>query len=115
MILEIGAMIFVGRSFYQLAENHQKSRWLFAILGVVSFYFGIFIGGIVLAFVYELYLLRSMEDVNPILLTLMALPFGILTCWGLYRILSNQWSKKPSEKQDSDVLDADIFDRDSNQ
>lgn len=112
MILEIAAMIFVGRSFYQLAENHRKNRWLFTILGIVSFYFGIFVGGIVLALVYELYLHESIEGENPILLTLMALPLGIFSCWGLYKILSNQWLKKSSEKQDSDVLDASIFDRD---
>jgi hypothetical protein len=38
----------------------------------------------------------------------MALPVGVLSCWGLYKILQNQWSKAPIQK-DSEVLDRDLM------
>jgi hypothetical protein len=102
---------FVGKAFYDLAGNHQKGQWLFAILGVVSYYGGQFLGAILLAIGYEVFF-GSIDDVNETVLSLLALPIGILCCWGFYRILKSRWEREETFSGSSeDVLDANIIDQ----
>ena len=111
MILDILLFYFVGKAFYDLANEYDRSRWGFAVLGVISCYGGVLVGGIVLALIYELGLSKSIEELNEVLLSLMALPFGILMCWGFYHILKRSWSRSStnSDSASSEVLDADLF------
>jgi hypothetical protein len=107
-------LYFVGKAFYDLAGRNNKSQWLFAVLGVVSYYAGIFIGGIIMAIGYELLFDGLFEDVNETLVGFLALPIGILGCWGYYRILKNRWESKETFTQLSEeVLDANQIDRGS--
>jgi amino acid permease len=104
-------LYFVGKAFYDLADANNKGKWLFAILGVVSYYTGIMIGGILIGVGYELFI-GSVDDVNATLLGFFALPFGVLACWGFYRILKSQWQKKKTFSESSeDVLDANLIDQ----
>ncbi len=90
-------LYFAGKAFYDLAQEHGRSRWGFAILGVLSYYAGLFIGGIIVTLIYEFGLSKSIEEVNEILVSLMALPFGVVICWGFYNILKSAWSKSGNE------------------
>ena len=47
-------LYWVGKYFYKLAEEHDKSKWGFAILGVVSYYAGIVVFGFITGIVMEL-------------------------------------------------------------
>jgi hypothetical protein len=108
-------LYFVGKAFYELAGLHGKRRWLYAILGVGSYYAGIIIGGIFLGIGHELFMDGSIDDVNETLLGVMALPVGVLACWGFYRILKSRWGKKETFSGSSeDVLDASLIDQSSN-
>ena len=108
-------LYFVGKAFYDLAGIHQKSQWLFAILGVASYYGGLFVGGILLAIGYEVFSDSSIEDVNSTLLGFLALPIGVLACWGFYRLLKNRWEQKEIfSESPEDVLDASLIDENSN-
>ena len=50
-------IFYIGFYFYRLAENHSKNKWLFAILGVAAYFFGII--------VYPLYLkFFNSEDIE---------------------------------------------------
>ncbi|MEM7656799.1 MAG: hypothetical protein AAF399_11770 [Bacteroidota bacterium] len=80
---------FIGRAFYNLAHDHDKSRWGYAILGVFSYYVGAFFGGIMLGVVLEL----SSNMEYDWVAALIALPFGIGACVGLYFILKKSWEK----------------------
>ena len=88
-------IFFIGKYFYQLAEEYQQNKWLYAIIGVVSYYVGTFIAGILIGILYVLIAndLSGLENTPDIVLSLMALPFGLLSCWGLYTILKKQWKK----------------------
>lgn len=106
----IGAAIliyFAGRSFYNLAGQYNKNQWGFGILGVVSYYAGIFIGGIVLGVVLELFAPGFIDETNDMVLGLMTIPIGILTCWLTYVLLKRSWSK-PREIERT-TLDADMM------
>ncbi len=91
---------FIGRYFYHLAEDHQKSRWGFAILGVASYYVGTFVGGIIVAIIMELITPYSSDNIGDIGLSFMALPFGLLACWGLYSLLKRNWENKQRREED---------------
>jgi hypothetical protein len=102
---------FIGKYFYDLAGQYKKSKWGFAILGVISYYLGILIGGAVIGLLFEFVLEIPVEGFSDIALGLMSIPMGILACWGFYKLLKSQWTK-PSVSSSSDVLDKDLIQRD---
>src|SRR5690242_1894849 len=96
---------FIGKYYYNLAGEHGKSQWGFAILGVVTYYVGAFVMGIFLGIFYP----DAAETMNNLVLGLIAMPLGILFTWGLYKILENQWGNTaPDDFEDSDVLDRNL-------
>ncbi|MBT1698704.1 hypothetical protein KK083_17560 [Fulvivirgaceae bacterium PWU4] len=101
-------LYFVGKPFYELAEKKRKSKWLFAILGIVCYYVGLIIGQVILLALYELLLDGSVDDVNDLALGLLSTPFGVLICWGLYTFLKNRWSNKETFSASEEILDADL-------
>lgn len=106
-------LYFVGKAFYDLAGLNNKGQWLYAILGVGSYYAGLIIGSILIAVGYELFI-GSVDEVNDTLLSILALPIGVLACWGFYRILKNSWEKQPtSSGSEEDALDVHLMDKHS--
>jgi hypothetical protein len=99
---------FVGKAFYDLAIRHKKSKWGFAILGVVSFYAGLFIGGVLIVVAYTLISPGAIDDVNDKVLDAMGVPVGILACWGFYKWLESRWNRSPKSFHPEDILDADL-------
>jgi hypothetical protein len=101
-------MYFIGNAFYKLAELHQKSKWGFAIVGVLSYYVGmaLFVG---IAVIYlSLTDINAFESTPEYMWDLIGIPIGLLSCWGLYRLLKNQWSK-PQKVTGENILDADLI------
>jgi hypothetical protein len=106
-------LYFVGKAFYDLAGKNGKGQWLYAILGVISYYGGSFVGGILLAIGYELFMDGSIDDLNDTLLGVLALPFGVLACWGFYHLLKNHWTRKETFAPPEEILDANLMDHNS--
>jgi membrane protein implicated in regulation of membrane protease activity len=98
---------FIGKSFYQLAFDYNKHVWGFAILGIVLYYAGTFIGGVVLAIIGLLAGSNFVETIPNILLSLISMPFGLLFCWGSYKFLENQWDKNKMVNN-NDSLDSNL-------
>ncbi len=112
MIITFILIFFVGKAFYDLADNHQKSKWLFAIVGIISYFAGQLIVGVIIAIVYELFV-GSVDEINDTVLNIISIPVGALSCWGFYRILKNRWEKEETFSGSSEeVLDANIIDQD---
>jgi len=99
---------YIGKQFYNLAGEHNKSQWGFAIIGIVSYYGGTILVGLIFGIIDVIRGVDYFTSMNDIVINLMALPFGVLTCWGLYKILNANWSKKKvvstGETLDSNVL-----------
>ncbi|MGJ8593452.1 MAG: hypothetical protein ACSHXF_12950 [Aquaticitalea sp.] len=81
---------FIGKYFYKLAEEFNRNKWLFAILGIVIYYIGTFIGGIILGLLDEFVELGFNWD-NNVALALVVLPFGLGATYLFYYILKRQW------------------------
>ncbi len=100
---------FIGRAFYNLSEEHDKNNWLYAITGVLSYYGGSFVGGIISYLAYDMISYNDYTSVNEALLTVLGVLFGLLVCWGYYYFLKRNWENKVFESDDS-ILDEDLFD-----
>src|SRR5690242_12351360 len=100
---------WIGKAFYDLAGLNGKSQWGFAIFGVVVYYAGSFLGGIALA-IFSLSVLEiSIEGTSEILLGILAIPFGLLATWALYKLLQRPWENKPKRMVSDDILDGDVI------
>lgn len=85
-------LYFIGKYFYKLAEQFNQNKWLYAILGIVIYYVGTFIGGITLGILDGLIGIGFDWD-NNLALGLIALPFGLVTAYLFYFLLNKQWEK----------------------
>ena len=97
---------YIGKTFADLAETYNHSRWGFAILGVVTYYAGTFISGIILYILFDLFESTFIEDMNEHVLGILVLPFGLLLCWGVHQFLKRQWTRK-KVLEVPDILDAE--------
>ncbi len=93
-MLGILLIYFIGKNFHSLAGEHGKNQWAFAILGVATYYACTFSFGILLVFTLAFYNLEALDEMNDIVLGLMAVPVGLLGCVGLYYILKAVWERK---------------------
>lgn len=103
-------IFFLGKWFYSLAEKYNKHKWGFAILGVVTYYVGTFIAGIFIGIISVVANLDSLLALPDVVLGLIALPFGVLAAWGLYKILENNWKKHEIENPADQLLDDQLGD-----
>lgn len=92
-MLGIILIYFIGKHFYKMAETYNKNKWLFAILGVVIYYVGTFLGGVILAILDEVFALGINWESN-LMLGILALPFGIALDYLFYVILEKKWKKE---------------------
>lgn len=107
-MLGLVLLYFIGKWFFTLAETHKRNKWLFAVLGVVMYYAGTFIAGIAIGLYTVSTGDESILEMNSIVLSLIAIPFGLLAAWGFREILKRSWEKNPLE--DQMILDSDIAD-----
>ena len=85
-------IFFIGKHFYNLAFDHEKSPWKYAILGVVVYYAGGFIVGIILAIIFELTGSVPLEERNELTLNMLSIPVGFGACWLFHIFLQKRWS-----------------------
>lgn len=106
-MLGIFLLYYIAKPFYTLAENHQKGKWLYAILAILAYYLGTFVAGILIALISELGFHYSIDNYNNYVLGLMAMPLGILFAWAFYKFLVRKWEKN-NEFTDAGILDENI-------
>lgn len=97
---------FIGKQFYELAQDHDRNGWGYAVLGVFMYYIGTFVGaiGIILA----CYLVDiDFESINDTLLNILSIPFGMLIGWLTYYFLKKKFIHDTS---DINILDDNLLD-----
>lgn len=109
-MLGLVLIYFIGKNYYELASKYDKSPWGFAILGVVAYYAGTFMAGMFFGLLAEFGISDFFIELPEIALSFFALPFGLLACWGLYKILLKNWSTQPGKNRygslDSDLIES---------
>jgi hypothetical protein len=99
-------LYYVGKPFYSLAEEHQKSAWGYAILAIITYYVGISITGLLLGVAITLFSSIDINGINEYVLGIMCIPGGLLLAWLLYRFLYNRWDNTYANQDDNpNILD----------
>lgn len=88
-------VFYIGFYFYRLAENHQKYKWLFAIVGIATYFTG--------SVIYPLYLRFFSINEIPIAevskITIQSFFIGIICVFVLFHILDFIWTRKEKTNQ----------------
>ena len=93
----------LGKAFYDLATLHnKKSKWIYVVLGILSYYFFSFLAGILIALLADLP--NNPDAMSDTLLGLLAVPFALFFTLLLYLFLKNRWERQPLEVT-TDLLD----------
>lgn len=95
---------FTWKAFANLAEEYNKSKWLYGCLGVVSYYGGLLLIGFTFGILMELGYLDVLRDLNDTLLGVICIPFGVLICWSFYKYLKNKWLITDGNNRSDSVL-----------
>lgn len=99
-MIEIVIIILVGKQFFQLAKKYnQKLAWIYGVLGVLSYYGGAFIAGIILGIYIEFTGEDPFAGVSDLTLGLIFIPIGALSCWGTYQLFNKKWRKEYVEQE----------------
>ncbi len=91
-MLEIVIIFFTGKYFYKLAEEYNQNKWLYAIIGVVTYFIAAIIGGFILGLL-EVYFQIGIDWENTFLLTIILMPFAVGVCYLLHYLLKRSWEK----------------------
>ncbi len=100
-MIEFIILITAGKSFYQLAIDHNKQKWVYGILGPVTYFISALFFGLILGFLNEMFS-WNIDFGNKILMTLIALPICGASTYLLYRILKMKWEKE--QKKDDKII-----------
>jgi amino acid permease len=109
MILGFILIFVTGRAFYQLAHEYGKNTWGYAIAGVVSYYAVTIVSAFVLAIIVELFSPGTITESNEKFFGYLAIPFGVLACWGFYKWLKSSWERNRQPGETLDTLDGDMM------
>lgn len=99
-------LYFIGKYFSELAHEHNRSRWLYAVLGIVVFFASQFLAGIILGII----LLASDSGFTGKMdlgMNILGIVVGIGSAWLFYYLLKRAWVKNPRSQraENSDLLD----------
>lgn len=85
---------FIGKYFYKLSDKYIQNKWLYAILGVLSYYIGaILVGGIIVGLYIEFITDSYIDDYSERTFGYIIMPFGIGSAYLFYYILEKRWKK----------------------
>jgi len=102
-MLGLFLLYFIGEKFYKLAALFDRNKWGYAILGIIAYYAGTFVFGVLFWIVVGLRGKMPMETINSTVINIVAVTFGLFSCYGLYKLLQNHWDKNSVE--DPGILD----------
>ncbi len=93
-MLGILLIYWIGKYYYNLADEHDKRKWGFAFLGIGIYYAGLLSFGFLIGVILSLIDPSLIERINEYLLAILALPGGILTTYAVYKYLEKKWAKE---------------------
>ncbi|MCT4580403.1 MAG: hypothetical protein N4A35_03220 [Flavobacteriales bacterium] len=106
----IGLLIifYAGNLLYKLADKYDKNKWGYAILGVVTYYLGTFIFGVIMLLISTLSNGDVFFGIPDLVVNLLSIPFGALLLWLLHRFLEKKWSESVHSGEISELLDENL-------
>ena len=93
-MLALILIFYIGRAFYRLAKKHDRSKWLYAIIGVVTYYVAQFLLQVSIA----IYLLSGGKNLalgTELVIALIGMLVGAGVVAVFYYILKRIWENNP--------------------
>ena len=84
---------FIWKRFADLAFKYNHKKWIYGLLGVIVYYAGSLLGGLILGLL-SVIINFVIDWENNLLMSIIALPFGLATCYGTYYFLEKKWKKE---------------------
>ena len=84
---------FIWKRFADLAFKYNHKKWIYGLLGVIVYYAGSLLGGLILGLL-SIIINFVIDWENNLLMSIIALPFGLATCYGTYYFLEKKWEKE---------------------
>ena len=104
MLLGFIFIFFIGKYFYTLADNYNKGKWKFAVLGVVSYYGSVILFGLFYGLFYGFFYPEDLDQMNELSVGLISVAVGVFSCVILFQYLDYKW-KKEEKKVDEKLID----------
>lgn len=98
---------FLGKYFYELAIQYGKNKWGFAIAGIGVYYGTMMVVAFMIGVIAELMEPGSVDDTSSIFMSLLAIPFGLISAYLFYNFLDKKW-RNEHKIIDSDILDGGL-------
>lgn len=98
----------LGKYFYDLALEFDKSKWKYTIFGIIIYFVGQILAGFSMAII-DILFGTQITSLPSFVVNIIALPFGIFAAWLYYNYLQNKWSKKINIINDETILDEEII------
>lgn len=89
-------LFYVGFYFFRLAENHKRNKWLFSLIGIITFFVGYF------SYIFYYRIFRQVEivDFSIIAIRLKSFFSGLIFVVIEFHLLDFIWSKKKRKKKE---------------
>lgn len=103
---------FLGKYFYDLALQYNKPPWKYAVIGILSYYLGIALGGAFMGIMLEWTSPGSIDRINDWLLGLICIPFGLLIAKLTHLHLQKRFANPPRRTDanlSSSILDEEFM------
>ncbi len=93
-MLGLVLLYFIGKKFAELAEAFKKTKWHYVVLGLVVYFAGTFVLGMLVLSVLDAVGAINLDTMHNRVLDLIALPFGLLSCYLFYLFLERKWKRE---------------------
>ena len=91
-------LFYLGFYFYRLAENHKKNRWAFAILGLVTFFFGY----LMYILYYRIFIFEGVDNFTYSEISFKSFVSGFVLSFVVFQISNFIWNRK-SRKNNTEL------------
>ncbi|MFT6244027.1 MAG: protein-S-isoprenylcysteine O-methyltransferase Ste14 [Salibacteraceae bacterium] len=95
---------WVGKWYFTLAEKHNKSKWLYAVLGALVYVTILITSPFLVVLIAFLVGADGTLELPQITLSLMGILIGLIATWALRAILKRQW-ENTLEAPEGELLD----------
>ena len=106
-MLALLLLYFVWKHYSDLAKTFEKKGWPYGLLGVVVYYGGTILFGVIIVIISE-YNPDLLPELSDISLSLITIPFGLICTTLLYKFLKKRWLANSVNNDDS-IIDAELI------
>lgn len=93
-MLGILLLYFIGKYYNELYKEYKTEKsWPYVLLGIGTYYAGTLLAGFTIGLL-SVTMDFNIDNTPDLVIGLMAVPFGILATFGVYKYLEKKWKRE---------------------